>query len=130
MTPLNPTFVRTLQDSHSSMMVDDCEINPLDADGDGYGTDVNVYPSTGNIVKGRLQDIQRIPGTPEAGDTSITIGNYIIKLPWDVDIETEDHIPTKQCQIKVNGGTVYQVQNIYKDKADRLTVAAYCYEVR
>lgn len=126
---LRPTFIKTVQNMFSGMMEDDCEINPVVKVDDGFGTDTFQFPHSNNIVKGSLQDVLRIPGTPETGDTTVIVGNYIIKLPWDVKIEVEPDVPTKQCQIVVNGGAKYQVMNVYTDKSDRLTVCCYCFEV-
>jgi hypothetical protein len=128
MRPITHRFLSSLQQSTEDTYEDDCEINPMVEVPDGFGNSVEKYPHSGYVVKGSLQEVQRVPGTPEGGSTTLVTGNYLIKLPWDAKIEFNDQ-ESQKGQIVVNGVGVYQVMNVYGDRHRRLSKSAYCYKV-
>lgn len=128
--PFSQDMINLLSDMNVGMYQDSCQINPMVEVDDGYGNDIQTYPSTNNIVMGSVQPVVRIPGTPEGGASTLTVGEYTIKLPVGTQLPPVD----QKCQIVVtsprgNSG-VYQVMNAYNDKQDRISDEVYCYKVK
>lgn len=125
-TPFSPAAIAMLQDMTEAMLVDNIEINPMVERDDGYGTDIEEFPHSGVFVKGSVQAVIRIPGTPEIGSTTTSVAGYVLKLAAHAPLPFEP----QKCQFIVNGGDTYEAENVYRDKADRLTISVYCYTVK
>lgn len=125
MDPFSDDFIAELQAANAEMYKDWVEINPVVETSDGYGHAVQKFPSTGNRVRGSLQPVIRVPGTPEGGGTTTVVGDFMIKLPAGTVLPAQP----QKCEFVVNGGGRYQAENVYSDKADRLSTQFYCVRV-
>lgn len=122
MSPFSAETIGILQGMTAEMFVDEIEVNPLIESQDGYGNDIETYPGTGNKPLGSLQEVQRIPGTPEIGATTTVVGEFVIKLPAG----TMPFPLPKKCRFIVNGRGQYEAMNDYVDRSDRLADTIYC----
>ena len=124
MTPLSNAFISILQDMFSNMFTDSVEIRAIVDTDDGYGISIQKFIAFTPplILNGSLRTVERIPGEPNTGDQTPTIGNFILRLP------AGSNIPDKVVAI-VNGNNTYIIQNPYNDKGNRLSDQFYCYRV-
>lgn len=121
---ISADFIRSLRGICEATFDDLIEVHKAANQHDGYGDTESAYPVDQSFsVMGRLQPVQRIPGTPEAGQGENVIGEFVIVVPVGNDFDN-------QCRCVVNHGDTYQVMNVYADKADAATVQLYCMRIK
>jgi len=134
MKGLSQRFIGALQRGTSEMLPDLCEVMPLVDTTDAYGSDLQVYASTSppTILRCSVQEVTRVPGTPDAADTTIVVGNFMVRM----EVKLGASVPQKsQIVVQPNParnveGGLYETENVYSDRADKLTVVAYCYRIK
>jgi len=133
MVAFGASFINMLQNMTKAMAPDTLEINPIQEVDDGYGHNVQTYPHSAVYYQGRIQEVTRVPGTPDMVGSTMVVGNFIIKL------EADAIVPQKAQIVPVyfdgNGnvstyGDIYQVENVYEDKQDKLSLSVYCYRIK
>lgn len=127
-------FINALQRGTSGMLTDICEVMPFTDMKDVYGANIEDFASTvpPTILRCSIQEVTRVPGTPEIGGTTAVVGNFQIRM----EVKLGMVVPQKSQIIvqpnlanSVPGGT-YETENVYSDKSDKLTVVAYCYRIK
>ena len=125
MSLIAPRYTAIAQTILKNWYPDSCEVRLEVEARDQYGTVGLTYPPQSPPVfyRGHLREIERIPGIDETAGAMFTVGNFIIHLEADAIIQ-------EKAVIIVNGGNSYMVENVYQDKANRLSTQCYCYRVK
>jgi len=120
-----PRYTVIAQSIMKNWYPDSCEILPQTDVLDSYGTVGQQYLSQEPPVfyRGHLREVERIPGLDVEAGAQFTVGNFIIHLEADA-------ILPEDFAIRVNGGDMYMVENVYKDKANKFSTQCYCYRVK
>lgn len=134
MRGFSQSYIRALQRGTGDMLPDVCEVMPFVDTVDRYGSNVQDFQRTDppTMLRCSVQEVTRVPGTPDIGNTSMVVGNFQIRM----EVKLGAVVPQKSQIVvqpdpsrNVEGGT-YETENVYSDKADKLTVVAYCYRMK